>query len=241
MKTIILSLSAFLICMYSFGQDDKHLNALELSIQKNLQSRNLLLDREFFTNKVRRNVDIFILPLNKEIIDAAVDYKHSIDGMNRSGKKKLLRKNYDKYLEGDMSAFVLLVEKFSASGNDFDLSFSEFQANTRLSDESQHYAMLRHTQVFDQPLNLGWNKGYLYFPNFRNNPYHDSYTISLAPLNSDTFTFTFDDTGIDFLRLLEDGVAANQVRNRYYLGTAPFGPDDLYKLAATIISIISMM
>ena len=180
--------------LLSFAQEDKHLRSFEQAIRNNMEFRNALHERDFFTRKVRRSVNIYVLPLNGEMIDATLDYRQSTGDLKRSEKKKLLKQSHQKYLKGEFSAFVLLIHKYAASGRDFDLSFSDFGDMTRLSDESSDYPVTRYTKIFDEPLDLGWNKGYLYFPNFREGQHHDSYSVHLAPLNKGTYTFAFDNS-----------------------------------------------
>lgn len=232
------------LCLSSglaIGQKDKELRTFQQAIRNNMEFRNALHERDFFTRKVRRNVNVYVLPLNREMIDATLDYRQSTGDLKRPEKKKLQRESYDKYLRGESSAFVLLIHKFSASGRDFDLSFEDFGDMTRLSGETGDYPVTRYTKIFDEPLDLGWSKGYLYFPNFRDGQHQNSYSVRLAPLNKGTHTFAFDDSEVDFLALLEQGIPVEEYKNTWYPDDAAFGPDDLYKLAATIISIIGLM
>ena len=241
MRYFSLTIVLFLVHAHSFGQSDKHLKIFEQAIRKNMEFRNALHERDFFSRKIRRSVNIYVLPLNREMIRATLEYRQSTGNLKKSEMKKLLKESHEKYLNGEFSAFVLLIHKYSASGRDFDLSFGDFEKLTRLSDETRDYPMLRHTKIFDEPLTLGWSQGYLYFPNFRSGQHHDSYAVHLAPLNEKALTFAFDDSEVDFLAYLEQGIAETDPEHAWHLDDTAFGPDDLYKLAATIISIISLM
>lgn len=241
MRYISLTIVFFLVHALSFGQSDKHQQIFEEVIGKNMEFKNALHEKDFFSRKTRRRVDIYVLPLNREVIDATLNYRRSIGDLKRSEKKRILKESHEKYLNGEFRAFVLLIHKYSASGKDFDLSFEDFENLTLLSDEMQDYPMLRYTKIFDEPISLGWSKGYLYFPNFRNGQHHDSYTVHLAPLNHETISFAFDGSEVDFLAFLEEGIPHEDFQRTWYLDDVAFGPDDLYKLAATIISIIGLM
>lgn len=115
--------------------------------------------------------------------------------------------------------------------------------------------MLRYTRIFDDPMAEGWNKGYLYFDNFRRGRFHDSFSVHYSKLELRTSnnklceqfsaTVAFDESAIPFLALLERGVQPQEIMHQYDIrvsaSLANLSRSDWLTIASMILTALTFV
>ena len=234
-----------------YSQDTKTersqtLTALVLALQHNIGFKLIDVDPSLFSDDTSI---IIIVPINKEIIDTSVAYRASMENLTETESSRLLADAYEEYINGKVFVFALFI-----INNNFNsrrvTGFVSFSENVFLYDEERRYNLIRYTHNFDSNLYAGWNSGYLYFPNFRhakNNSYSvhfDGYWASGNSWNLGSWSFTFDETEIGFLSLLQNGLTESEIRQNYSIAISESSAIDLSTLlniAGLILTFISMI
>jgi len=206
--------------------------ALRLAVEENMQVQKCLhtcKGKKSFLTKIDLSASsvVVLVPLNKEILDAAVDYRAALDGIPATEIEQLRQRQYTSYLQGDTCTFVLMIKNDASHPEKCSFKFTEFEANTVLHDEQHSYNLMAYTRLFDSPLSLGWNNGYLYFPNFREcgskscSVHFTGYRV-LAGANCDEeqitdqeWAFGYDESEIKFLSLLSSNISEDHIRAEY--------------------------
>ena len=239
-------------------QVDNHLKAFRLAIEQNMQVR--IFNNSCEYRKTWRSSDsvksiVILIPLNKEVIDAAIEYKTQTEKLSNEESENLRVSNYSAYINGDLCAFTLLIKNNDNLDDDDEIYFKQIMENFYLHDEFSKYSLIRYTHVFDEKLSPGWNKGYLYFQNFRQkNSYSYSvhiggYIVNSCPENNDhkagkKWAFSFDESDLNFFALLEKGISEDVIRSRYGITantSANLSGIDFFNIIGTILNIVSLI
>lgn len=243
-KNVIRLVLLFLIIGCSKENSSiNYVNAFRLSIEKNIQSTHM---SKFIDYDQVMDFNIYVLPLNKELINATIEYKCWKDKLDLNKKKQLIKKSYNKYIHGNTSAFALIIKCDNAAG--LFPKFNNFNANTYLWDESDKFQLQRYTRIFDVEINDGWTKGFLYFENFRKSYHHDTYSIHIANINLGgtdfPLNYSYEETEINFLSLLQKGIDKEQLRNTYIKtnsSNSKLNASDWLNITSILVTLISMI
>jgi hypothetical protein len=238
--------------------------ALSLAIEQNLEIKHfrdnlkildpIIIFLEHTTDKI--DVYVILIPINKEIIDAAIAYKSKVERLTSQKIEELRKRNYDTYITGQIAAFTLIV--YIPHDLDFEdeIVFENFANNVFLFDESKKYPLKKYTRVFDETLNSGWTKGFLYFQNFRQSS-NFSYSVHFNGLKvntskddnshiprSESWAMSYDESYMQFLSMLQNGINENIIRQNYGISaytTAGFSSSDILNIINTVLTIISIV
>ncbi len=239
-KRAILLSAIWIASIAVLGYPDNNsseLKAFRLSIESNFEF--IKFDNKFpvwvfgvhLTDDAIRSL-VMLVPLNREIINAAVSYKAFIDKLSQRDAMAVLSKAQDEFLDGGESVFVIFVINDDHLDKDATIYFKDFKKNTFLMDEyGRKYYLKRYTRIFDGKLSPGWNKGYLYFGNFRDSR-SNSYSVHFNELILDarvsvqehastraSWAFSFDESEVGFLALLRKGIDEEVLRKNYGIET----------------------
>lgn len=206
-------------------QKENRINSLTVTLEDNLKYRPF----EVSCNLIHSlNSVIILIPLNKQVIDATIAYKIAIESISVDMENKLYEENYTKYLNSEISGFILLIINENKIKNDERIYFSNLTKNILVkTEENRIFPLVKFTQNFTEPLNPGWNIGYLFFKNFRKVGL-DSYSIHFDGFNIEcsqtktrlpAWAWSFDESKIGFLSLFEEGLNVEQVRERYTISS----------------------
>jgi hypothetical protein len=213
-------------CNIQNSPEEQKKKALSLSIESNLQYREVSVSCDWFGGKIVSK--IVMVPLNKQIIDAAIDYNLSRRKLSDSEVNSLRQRSYKEFLESKKSAFVLVVvnnEKLEAGKN--AVGFDKFLQNVRLYGKSgKPYKMVDYSRNLGGRLNPGWNEGYVYFENFREktDDLIKDYTVRIdnyyvacdqASYKTEQLSFRFDESDINFLAEIQSGLDESKLREIY--------------------------
>lgn len=243
---------------YDISNEPVEFQSLALAIEKNMQVRRYI---DTYGNRYRAiEATVVIVPLNRDVIAAAVDYKRVSERLTASQAGDLLERNVSRFLEGNTATFAIMVDvkptqpstlnydpsRSSSRLMDSDdyVRFIDFEANTTLREENgTNHSLIGYTRLFDEVLSPGWNNGYLHFRNFRDSS-PTSYSLHFRSLVVDTmysnldhpsvrgsWAFAFDETEVQYLALLKKGVASETIRQNYGINEA----------AKTDISILDVL
>lgn len=231
---IALILSSCDPSIYEKQERDKELNrrleALSIALEANLKFRELSISCGFSRSKLVSK--FIIIPLKKEVIDAVIKYKSALEGLSEIEEEQLLRKSYREFLESNKTTFILVVANNPTLDSSKDsLSFRQFDADVKLIGENRRqYKLVEYTSNFTANLNPGWNEGYLHFENFRRdygnnliNSYaihFDGYQMSCSDQEfTQGWAFSFDESEVNYLALIEKGLTKDMIRQRYVVQT----------------------
>ncbi len=202
---------------------EKKLAALTIALEANLKFREFGISCGYFRELKSK---VIIIPLKKEVIHAAVEYKAALEGLSDEHKEQLLRKNYQELINASTSTFIFLIANNDLK-NDEIVYFKTINDGLTLKTENgKEYKLKKFTQNFSTYLNPGWNRGYLHFDNFRNelkgvtrtySVHFDGFTLACGD-KTQTITawaFEFEESEIDYLTLLEDGLKIDEIRDQY--------------------------
>lgn len=249
-----------IVSIFNIRAQELEQKALSLAIERNVSVRNFQHQSCSFFGYHMLKSSVILIPINKEILDAAIAYKAKSEKMSEQDAEKLRTQNYETYITGNTAAFVLFVVVSVDAGAVDDrydeVYFNGFSNNVNLQDESQKYQLEKYTRVFDAPLSPGWNKGYLYFQNFRKEQ-NFSYSLhfsnfivnackgngSSTPL-SGSWAMSFDESQIGFLSLLQKGLDENSIRKQYGItsySTAQLNGSDILNLISTVVGLLTFI
>jgi len=204
--------------------EQKYESVLTLAIEKNIKYRNFSkLCSSSITGSSYLSTNIFTLPINKEIIDAAADLKCLREKIPDSSKLKLKENSYSSFLRPNRISCLLIV-----INNDFGtVRFRNFKNNISLQIENGvKFPITDFTPTLAKELTPGFNAGYIYF----NGSLPDSvnsYAIDFSDITLDcggdlgwetkSFGFSFDLSQLNFLSLIESGMSSDKIREKYGL------------------------
>lgn len=227
--------------------EQKYESVLTLAIEKNLKHRSFTkLCSSFITGSSSTGSNVFTLPINKEIIDAAADLKCLREKIPDSAKQKLKDKSYINFLRPNRISCILI-----AINSDIGtIQFKDFKNNISLQIENGiKFPVADFTPTLAKELNSGFNAGYVYFngtiPDSVNSYAIDfsSITLNCGPdLGSEekSFAFSFDMSQLNFLALIESGMSSETIREKYGLHPykeAGISIDDFSKVVNFILTI----
>jgi len=227
--------------------EQKFESVLTLAIEKNLKYRRFSkLCSSFITGSSYTVSNVFTLPINKEIIDAAADLKCLREKIPDSTRQKLKDKSYLNFLRPNRISCVLMT-----INNDIGtVQFKDFKNNISLQIENGvKLPLADFTPTLAKELSFGFNAGYVYFngtiPDSVNSYAIDFSNITLncgTDLGSEskTFAFSFDMSQLNFLALIEGGMSSEKIREKYGLRPykeAGISVDDFSKVVNFILTI----
>lgn len=230
------------------AQDEStELEALSLAIEENMGIESFRKDCRGFGGYT---TTVMVIPINEEIVNATVAYKAKTEQLSSRKEAKLQRQVTKEFVHGDHATFVLITLN-ETKDQDEIVQFANFKENVDLYTETKKFSLEKYTRNFDAPLSEGWNKGYLYFKNFRPSG-SNSYSVHLKGLTlqcpSDQAThqvaFEFDRSEIEFLSLLQKGVSESEIRNRYSIGasaSSDLSRSDVLNIVSILVSVASML
>jgi hypothetical protein len=235
--------------------------ALSLAVEQNLEIRRFhdecMKDgTSIFPRKDAVTASVILVPINKEVLDASIAYKAKLDGLSGSATKALEVQCYATYLNGPNAAFVLFVKTNDDLDQDDDVHFVNFGESVFLHDETRKYILEKYTRVFDEKLSPGWNRGYLYFQNFRKSKDY-SYSVHFSGFvvnacasvgvhsaRPESWAMSFDEAYMKFFSLLQEGLSENSIRQKYGITsytTAGFSGKDILDIINTVVGILSLL
>jgi hypothetical protein len=201
-------------------------NALTLALENNIKFRGFSKKwcGKTLTSSVQSN--LFMLPLNKEIIDAALDFKCAEEHLNNNVKEELRNKSYNLFINSGETVFILIIINNNLN-LDESIQIPSIKSNITLKTENGHeFKVCDFTPSLGVNLNPGWNAGYVYFKG--NIPSSvQSYSIHFKQLSltcgekSDNYSwaFAFDQTDMKFLSLLQGGMRADDIRKKFLISS----------------------
>jgi hypothetical protein len=250
-----------LLVASSLKAQEMEKEALSLAIEQNMEVREFTdfcikqTPGLFSTGRDEVKTSMILIPINKEIVDAALDYKFVIEKLTEKEINQLQQKTYQTYLTGSYSVFVLFVKNSETLDNDDEVYFNDFKTNVYLHDEQNKFSLKKYTRIFDAKLSPGWNKGYLYFQNFRSDS-NFSYSIHFSGLvinacqdrrdhkpKSQTWAMSFDESDMRFFSMLQQGLSKDQIRKQYGITsytTAGLTGLDILNIIGSIVDFISL-
>lgn len=196
-----------------FSQDNsKEYVALRLAIEKNMCSSSYKVSgyKAEYKGEDFLTANVYIIPLNIEVIKSVIEYKAKLESLSDIQRELLITRNRKIFIDGGEAVFALLVKCNDHFDYDDLARYIDFEKKTFIKDEyNQTFYLTRFTRIFQYNLSPDWNKGFLYFKNFRDNNLN-SYSLHLAPLeltsvpNTSTGifydNFSFEDNEVGFLR-----------------------------------------
>lgn len=202
---------------------NQRLAALTIALEANLEYREFKNSCGLLSSSLVSK--IILIPLKKEVITATIEYKAHLENLSSKKKVAMMHRNYQEYLKSGQSVFVLSVINNEKLHLDAKIYFKNLKNNVRLlSEDRKQYRVTKFTQNFAEPLNPGWNRGYLYFDNFRLNKKVERYSVHFDEfyVNCDEdaekvsrWAFSFDESEVNYLALLQAGLSAEEVRQKY--------------------------
>ncbi|MDQ1350890.1 MAG: hypothetical protein QG657_1192 [Acidobacteriota bacterium] len=245
----------------SFGTDEPDLkqlklnalNGLTVALEKNMQFRefkNNCVKLSSFQYRGSMKTSVVLIPLKKEVIEAALNYRAVLDNLPTHETARLKEKNYKEFLHGNKAAFIIIVLNNEKFDNDESVFFSYIRENIYLKTDNGVTSKLReYTPGFDVGLNPGWNSGYLFFDNFREYQNFKSYSVHFNNLHikcgskeqvEPDWAFSYDDSYENFFALFKDGIDIDEVRKDRVQTTYEkmgFGSDDILNIIKFILKI----
>ena len=211
----------FLFLLYSCSIDaaQQAEDALILTIENNLKYSVLQTDGWFGSSSVKSR--ILLLPMNKELIDAAANYKCQKENLDTSRRRELFQSNYNKYLNSDITTFIMIIINKKLTTNEL-VYIPKISENLTLNTEKNYnLEFVDCTPSLKESLNSGWNAGYVYFkgqiPSSIN-----SYSVQLHKVvywegnskDSLDCSFTYDQTEMNYLSLIEKGLSKKEIEKK---------------------------
>jgi hypothetical protein len=245
----------------SIGSDEPDLKQLKLNafngvavaLEKNMQLR------EFRNNCVKlipfqfrgsMRTKIVLIPLKKEVIEAALNYRAVSDNLPTNETMRLKEKNYKEFLYGNKAAFIIIVINNEKFYDDETVFFPNIRENIYLkTDNGATSALREYTPGFDVGFNPGWNFGYLYFDNFRTYHNFKSYSVHFNNFHINCgrkkqvesgWAFSYDDSYENFFALFKNGIDIDEVREDRVQTTYKemgFGYDDILNIINFILKV----
>jgi hypothetical protein len=248
----LLLLSLTLTSCVRDSLEEQKRKALALSIEANLQFREVSTQCDWFGGKLVSK--IVMVPLNKQIIDAAIDYNVSRKELSEAEITSLRERSYEEFLKANKSTFVLVIvnnEKLETGKH--AIGFAELAQNIKLHGRrGKTYKLVDYSRNLGMRLNPGWNEGYVYFENFRGQTNDlikdysvgiDNYYVSCnqKQYQKETWAFKFDESQINFLAEIKDGLSEGQLREKYVTNryeAVGLKPDDVLNLVRFVAVVI---
>lgn len=230
---VIILISMFVIPAVEVYANQQDMNlaaeALTVTIERHMQYR-VFTDRHGLGKKVQST--IILVPVNEEVLEAAVAYRTAIENLSPSVSTQMLEQSKKYFFQSDLFAMVLLIHNGGAFCND-DLSvFVDFSNNMILHSEVKSYNLSKYTRTFSQPLAPGWNRGFLYFKDFRPDGsisysvQFPEYVLNAAPERQYQHTgaryswvFTFEASDLQLLASIQAGTPISTIRESYGIST----------------------
>jgi hypothetical protein len=205
------------------------LDALAVTLEANLKYREVQSECGFGPWKKELVSKVALVPINKEVIDATLRLKAAREEMSPTNQKNLEARNYQAFVNGDRTTFMLIVVNNDKLDFGKDRIFID-QPNQYVVATSQNkqYKLIDYTTSLGTNLNPGWNDGYLHFQNFRKNRpgLIKDYSVHINSMSvicdgsntaSQPWAFSFDDSDLNYLSLIQQGLTKDQVREKYNL------------------------
>jgi hypothetical protein len=248
-RVFLACLTALLLIKDAASQEIE-LEALQLAIEQNGEHRHFV--RKCFLDWIR--TDVFLVPIDEVILEAAVAYKAAISGMSSDDAADLREANLDRYLQGDDATFALLVRN-SKGRRRFDpydhVQFEDFANDVVLRAGNRRWRLRDYTRIFDAPLSPGWNRGYLYFENFRLTGSYD-YSVHFSrfdvtastrhcPKPTNEWAMSFDESDLGILALLQKGMSSREIRRNHGISgfqTAGLSGSDMMGFVQVLLGLL---
>lgn len=216
-------------------------DALTLAIEKNLKYRSFTSNRRMSFSDLTTKV--FLIPLNKEIIKASIELKASQENMSENNKALLYEKNNERFLKSDRTAFVFIIINSKIKSNEY-VYIKNLPETVFIKCEGDSVLpVVDFTPSLAASLSPGWNSGYVYFegqiPSTANSfsVVMNNILISADEDVTGRWAATFDQTEVGFLSLLQQGLKAEKIREKYII--TPYEESGLTK--DDVINVISFL
>lgn len=202
--------------------------ALSLALEANLNYKEFKISCGYWSGS-ELNSKLIIIPLKKDVIQAALHYKAALEDLSQIQTNDMIKKNLNDLLNSDRATFILIViNNDKLKYGEEIISFDSINTNTQLiGKNNKYYKFVDFSPVFSAPLAPGRNHGYLQFENFRKdysgiiNNYSiqfNRYTMRCSDpktARSQQVAFSFDESQVDYLALIERGLSTDEIKNRY--------------------------
>jgi hypothetical protein len=218
------------------------IDALSLTLESNLKFRELRIScgqNNFSLGKFdvpllngKNLISKFIvIPINREVIDAVVNYKVALEGLSQSETAKMLSKSYKEFSGSGKTTFIIIISNNPTLDSSSDIvKFNKIHEDISLRIGNQEFYPIAYTTNFLSALNPGWNDGYVQFQDFRNAPRGEglnAYSINFDGLHMgcggtkaiQNWAFLFDESEVNFLSLIQKGLTKEEIRNRYIVNS----------------------
>ncbi|MFK8186704.1 MAG: hypothetical protein AB8B99_25290 [Phormidesmis sp.] len=206
------------------------LEALTLSLEENLAYRELNVSCGPLSHK-KLVSKVMLIPVNKEVVDAAVSHKAVAERFSESKKQELLEKKRRELLKSDKTTFIMVVVNNPKLEYGKDaIYFENISKNLTLTLNGKPYKLTNFTNNLAASLNPGWDSGYIHFDNFRQDYSGgiDAYAVNFGNFKmvcngeitaSQPWALTFDDTDLNFLALIQEGFTSSEIKEKYVVNT----------------------
>ena len=139
------------------GNADYH-ELLSLAIEKNIQSASFKKDCGLLSKDA--TIKTFLIPINKEIIDAAIALKCKNENLPFAKKMAITAGSYKSFLGTGKSTFVLAI----INNSDQTVRFEDVKSGVKLKFENgAEFLCDEFTPSLAENLIPGYNSGYVYF------------------------------------------------------------------------------
>lgn len=206
---------------------NKTKKALSLALEANLKYQEFKISCGYWSNQLTSK--FVIIPLKKDVIQAAIAYKAAIDNLTDNQAASIEQEHLSTLLNSGKTTFIFIVinNKQLKYGEEI-LVFDSIKATTKLvGKNNKSYGLIDFSSNFSTPLSAGWNEGYLEFENFRKDysGLVNTYSVQFTGYNMkcgdpntariQQFSFAFDESQINYLALIEQGLSENDIKERY--------------------------
>lgn len=207
-------------------EEQQTLAALSFTLENNLRYTKITascgpLSRKKLVTKA------IVVPLNKSVIDASINYQAASLRLNEDERKSLLEESYRHLLESNTASYIIILSNNPDLDSSQDsLRFKNFPEDIKLNFNNSDYNLINYTGNLEANLNPGWNTGYLHFENYRrdysgliNAPSirfrNYSMTCNNKEATSHEWAILFDESDTNFLALVQKGLTADEIRNKF--------------------------
>lgn len=197
-------------------------DALALTVEKNLKTNVFNTSGVFGISSEKSR--IFVLPINQDVIDAAVSHKQNKEGLSESQKVLYGQNSYNKFINSDTTTFLIWMRNKNLNSDERVTLNPIFEHVFLFVEENSYLPLVDCSPNLKLPLNSGWNNGFLYFKG-RIPKRMNSYSIAIRPIkywsgsSSDSLfcTFNFDLTKTNYSNLLRGGSNKNEIEKKFWI------------------------
>lgn len=246
MKRIKLYFFLIIAMYYGCQSEPSNYEKFKLSLESKIEFKTFnfrINEREYPV----LNTTIVIVPIDKELVTYALDYKVERDNISKIKKDSLKEQMFSKFINGDDAIFAIFcINKGNTSNR---IYFEDFRNNVSLSDDLNNtFTVKGFTPFLENDLSLNSiDKGIIRFDNFRKLD-ASTYTLLLNNLKiysgyykqscSYNYTPSFDLNDYEITQLLSEGLSFDEIKQQ--LNIAQQTEFDLLGLIGDILVLIEL-